>query len=73
MLEKRFTHLRENKRAISSLATILIVIIVVVSVVGVALAAIIFGFWHPFGSYVVGSGNFSGKELISKPIHKADS
>ena len=62
MLEKRFTHLRENKRAISSLATILIVIIVVVSVVGVALAAIIFGFWHPFGSYVVGSGNLVTKD-----------
>jgi len=41
MLEKRFSHLRENKRAISSLATISIVFIAVVSVVGVALATII--------------------------------
>lgn len=49
--------LKANTHAISTLAIALIIIIVVGSVVTVVVAAVLLGFWNPFGQ-IVGSGTF---------------
>ena len=49
--------LGKNKGALGILAIILIAILVAVSIVAVMFAVIILGFWNPFGTRIVGSGN----------------
>lgn len=58
MFSRKLERLRANKRAISTLKIILIAIIVAASVLTVVTAAVLLGFWQPFG-HVVGSGNLA--------------